>query len=1034
MTRHVTLVLTDVVDSTKLARAVGDHDNALLWDEHDRVARSLLARWDGQEVERTDGILALFDDPEAALAFARAYQEELTQLQPPLVTRVGMHAGAVRVRTNPDDHVARGAKPLEADGLALSLTARVASIAHGGQILSTSAALPKSGPPIRSHGHWRLKGVPDPVEIFEFRSDHPVAPPSDQEKAHRVVRDGDHWLPIREVPRALPAEWDPFVGRTEDLEALDGLFERTRLVTVTGIGGSGKTRLVTHYGWSRLGNHVGGVWFCDLAEARESNDITRVVAHTLGVPLGVDNHAETIAGAIEARGNCLIVLDNFEQVARHARGTLRPWLERADEARFLVTSQALLGLEGEAALSLPPLALDEAVELFATRAVAVHPQFRLDPEHRDDVRALVDLLDRLPLAIELAAARVRTMVPAELLERMSRRFELLVTPGGRAERHATLRRTLEWSWNLLARQEQSALAQLSVFERGFTLQAAESVLTIGEDWVPDVVQSLVDKSLVRRLPDGGRSRFRLLASVQNYAADQLDAMGDRDYAEARHGTFFAGLGTPEAIVALRTAGGLSQQRALTDELDNVVAACRRAAARGDGDIALPTLRAAWAVLDVRGPPALAAALADEVGEIEGLTPGLRDRLLAEAALARGSHVKGQRELRTSLVRLGRPEPRSLPGVIVRVLSSVLTQLIRRWGRVPAPQDDTEVVLSATRAYQRLVETYWFACEPPRMLAAALSALNLCEPLGPTPELARAYATLALATSGLRFDSVAERYAALALETAERSESPLAEAYVRFLACVYRIGHARFDEVDRDLEIAITLFEEAEDHRLLGDAITVQGMSWLYRGDFEAASPRFARVLTSGRRRSNVQHQVWGALGDAEAQLRLGEFGTASTRIGEALRVLETFESPIERARAKGLEASIALARDQRVVARDAAVEAVGRLRRLGPPTAHYLFEGYAGAAEVLVALGESSTRALKLMATFTSTFPIGEPRLAWLRARREQLRGRAAARQLAEEGAASAATLGMHYEGERLATLLGELESSCSKSRPPSLA
>ncbi|MEO0603776.1 MAG: hypothetical protein AAF211_20225, partial [Myxococcota bacterium] len=295
-------------------------------------------------------------------------------------------------------------------------------------------------------------------------------------------------------------------------------------------------------------------------------------------------------------------------------------------------------------------------------------------------------------------------------------------------------------------------------------------------------------------------------------------------------------------------------------------------------------------------------------------------------------------------------------------------------------------------------------------------------LGPTPELARAYATMALATSGLRFDSVADHYAGLAMRAAEASGSPLTEGYVRFLACVYRIGHARFAEVERDLAHAVRLFTEHEDHRLLGDAITVQGMAALYRGDVDLAGAHFGTVFVSGRRRSNVQHQVWGALGEAEVGLRQGELTRAVTRMRDARHVLETFASPMERARALGLDARITLETGDRERARQLADEAVRALRGLGPPTSHYLLEGFAGACEVLVALGAPDRAALRAMGAYAATFPIGEPRLAWLRAASAHRRGRTgAATRFVTAGRQAAERLGMPDEAARLSDLTGSL-------------
>jgi tetratricopeptide (TPR) repeat protein len=264
---------------------------------------------------------------------------------------------------------------------------------------------------------------------------------------------------------------------------------------------------------------------------------------------------------------------------------------------------------------LEPLGDDEAMALFTTRSRQVKPDF--GAEEASATRALVRLLDGLPLAIELAAARSRVMSPSTLLARMSERFALLSSRGGRPGRHATLRGVLDWSWDLLSPDEQAALGQLSVFEGGFTLEAAEGVLSLGGGlWAADGVQALVDKSLVRQVGDG---RFHLLASVHAYASEQLDTSADRASAEARHWAWFARMGTVEALDALDTHGGAARNAAMAREFDNLVLGCRRAAACGVGDVALALLRAVWAVLVLRGPLGPGLELAERVTGVSGLT-------------------------------------------------------------------------------------------------------------------------------------------------------------------------------------------------------------------------------------------------------------------------------------------------------------------------------------------------------------------------------------------------------------------------------
>lgn len=527
MSEFRALLLTDVIDSTRITEALGEAAIAAHWSAHDRAARDLLRTWRGREVERTDGLLAVFDDAADAACFAVDYHRMLATLGLPFRARAGLHAGPITFRERDETGVALGARRFEVDGLAVSIAARVMATALGGQTLLTVDARQALGTcalRVQSHGHWRLKGVQDPVELFELGDEHTAfAPPPDADKAYRVVRERDIWLPVREIRHSLPAERDMFVGRGEALQSLARNLERgARLVSVLGIGGTGKTRLVTHFAWAWLGEFPGGAWFCDLSQARSVDGIVAAVAQALDVPLGKSDPVVQLGHAIAGRGRCLVVLDNFEQVARHAEATVGRWLERAPDAQFVVTTRELLGVAGEHAMALPPLATSDAVALFVSRATSATPGLRPDAADLSAIAELVDVLDGLPLAIELAAARIRVMSPRMLLVHMRDRFRLLGAPNGRRDRQATLRAAFDWSWDLLSDAEKSALAQLSVFEGGFTLESATAVIDLSDiadaPWIVDVVQSLVDKSFVRRA-DG--DRFDCLASVRAYAAEHL---------------------------------------------------------------------------------------------------------------------------------------------------------------------------------------------------------------------------------------------------------------------------------------------------------------------------------------------------------------------------------------------------------------------------------------------------------------------------------------------------------------------------------
>lgn len=652
-----TLLFTDVIDSTRLVEHLGDARAAEVWAAHDRRARELITRHHGREIDRTDGFFLLFDDTRDATAFALDYHDAIAELA--IAARVGVHVGAVTLRENAPDDVLRGAKPLEVEGLAKPLAARVMSLAGGRQtLLTVSAVRALAGDVpakarIELHGHYRLKGIEQPVEIFELgpKDTSAFTPPADADKAYRVVRSGDCWVPVRAVRHNLPVERDAFIGRTADLRGLaERLDAGARLVTVLGPGGVGKTRLVRRYGWTWLGDWPGGVHFCDLSEARTLDGIHFAVAAALEVPLGKDDAGQQLGHAIAGRDRCLLVLDNFEQVVEHAAATVGRWLDRAPAAAFVATSREQLHLQGEEIFAVGPLPVDEdAIELFATRARAQRPDFALTASNRGTVAEVVRMLDGLPLAIELAAARARMLSPAQLLLRLRDRFQLLAGVRGAASRQATLRAAIDWSWELLTPWEQGALAQCSIFEGGFTLEAAEQVLDLSS-WpeapaVMDVVQALSDKSLLRMWVqsryDIDEPYFGMYISIREYAADKLEASGPdlRHDAEERHGRYFASLGTDDAIEALWRHGGVRLRGALGLELDNLVAACRRAAKRGNAKVAVGAYHATWEVLEARGPSALGISLGAEVLASDGI--GATERASALFVLARAMRRAGR---------------------------------------------------------------------------------------------------------------------------------------------------------------------------------------------------------------------------------------------------------------------------------------------------------------------------------------------------------------------------------------------------------
>ena len=626
-TGTVTFLFTDIEGSATLWEQYPDAMQVAL-ARHDRLLRHAIESSDGSIVKSTgDGVYAAFATAADALAACLAIQRVLQtgeagasnpeptapEARTPIAlkVRMGLHTGAAELRDG--DYF----------GASLNRAARIMSVAHGEQVLLSSATaellrgqLPE-GVTLRELGEHRLKGLLNRERLLQVVASDLRAnfPPLASLTGH-----------------SLPAERDAFVGRREPLAELARRLDAgARLVSVLGLGGTGKTRLVTRFGWNSLGAFPGGVWFCDLSEARSLDGILHAVARGLDVPLGKDDPVTQLGHAIAGRGKCLVILDNFEQVARHVGETLGQWLNRASAAQFLVTTREVLGLTGEEVIALAPLAPSDAVALFMRRAEAAKSGFKPSAEDEAAITPLVKLLEGLPLAIELAAARVRVIPPRTLLLRMSERFKLLSSTGGRVDRQATLRAVFDWSWDLLSLPEKAALAELSAFEGGFTLESVEEILDLSAyDNAPspmDALQSLVHKSLVRQVTD---DRFDLLVSVQEYAAEHLRTTtryaGSGPTAllaaEVRHGAYFAGLDEKVA-----TADGCA-------ELDNLVVACRRAAARGDVDMAVLSLEGAWAALRLRGPFRVGVELASLVRAIPGIgtAAGVRMDYVAGRAL------------------------------------------------------------------------------------------------------------------------------------------------------------------------------------------------------------------------------------------------------------------------------------------------------------------------------------------------------------------------------------------------------------------
>jgi predicted ATPase/DNA-binding winged helix-turn-helix (wHTH) protein len=458
-------------------------------------------------------------------------------------------------------------------------------------------------------------------------------------------------LKLVEGPRRarLPEPVASFVGREAELQRLGGLLEAgCRLVTIAGTGGTGKTRLALRFASRVQEQWAGNVWFLDLSEAHNLDGVLTVAAGALGVDLDPwvprDAQIRHLAAVLRGRERSLVVIDNCEQLVETLRPMVDALLREAPDLTAILTSRERIHVPGEQLLELHPLPEADAVELLSERTRAVRPGFQVTAHNAADLAAIVRELDGLPLAIELAASRMRLLSVSGLRQRLSRRFELLRLPttDRTNPRTTTLEGALDWSWDLLEPWEQEALVQCAVFRGGFDLEAADAVLDLSRHveapWVLDVVGSLLDKSLLTRDESGGEPRLGMLVSTREYVQSK-SAWTDPESSLAtslreRHFTWYSCLGTDEALDELVGPDGTARRVQLASELDNLHAAGRAAAAAEEGVASAGACRAILAVLELQGPWSAGLELVRAVLALESLPPRLRAKLLVN--LGRGA--------------------------------------------------------------------------------------------------------------------------------------------------------------------------------------------------------------------------------------------------------------------------------------------------------------------------------------------------------------------------------------------------------------
>ncbi|MBV9279724.1 MAG: tetratricopeptide repeat protein [Chloroflexi bacterium] len=601
----LTFLLTDIEGSSALWERHPAAMRAAL-ARHDALVDEVLTRHGGRQIRARgegDSIFGVFTSPSAALAAACALQQalqvELWPAETPLRVRMGLHSGEVELRE--DGYY----------GVPANRAARIRSLAHGGQILLsqstanlTRAALP-AGASLRALGRHPLNGLAESEEVYQLC--HPTLPAE---------------FPPLLSPAAprhnLPRQVDSFVGREQEQEKVRALLDRSPLVTLTGTGGVGKTRLALAVAAAAVDTYPDGVWLVELASLVDPSLVAQAVATVLGVR---EEPGRPLLATLEAHVRpraLLLVLDNCEHLISACAELSAALLRHCPGLRLLATSREAMAVAGETRFRVPALGVPdlarlprpeqlsaiEAVDLFLQRAQSRRPDFALTAQNAPAVAQICARLDGLPLAIELAAARVGSMPVETIAARLDDRFRLL-TGGSRTAlpRHQTLHAAMDWNHDLLSAAEQALLRRLAVFAGGWTLGAAEAVCAGAglASWeVLDLLAGLVNKSLVLLEERDGEARYRLLETVRQYGQEWLEATGEAAAVQEGHLAWYLAL-AEEAQPQLRGPKQVLWLARLKAEHDNLCEAlgwCLREG--GDAALGLRLAGALWRFWYTRG--------------------------------------------------------------------------------------------------------------------------------------------------------------------------------------------------------------------------------------------------------------------------------------------------------------------------------------------------------------------------------------------------------------------------------------------------
>ena len=908
----VTFLFTDIEGSTNLLQRLGDGYAAVL-AAHFQILRAALDRHGGiQESTDGDSLFAVFPSAVEAVGAAIDAQRELNEHEWPegsrVSVRMGLHSGEATHRR------------AVYVGLDVHRAARISAVAHGGQIVtsaSTTALAAQATPPevlFRDLGDHRLKDLREAEHLSQV-----VAPGL-----------GTEFPPLRSldvVPHNLPVQLTNFVGREAELAEVGRLLSDSRLVTLTGVGGTGKTRLAFQSAAEVVHDFPDGVWAVDLAPVADDEMVDNALAAAMGVRDQPGRSLLETIGDVLLNKKTLIVLDNCEHVLAISAELVSSILRSGSGVKVLTTSREALGVTGEVTYPVPSLRAPpssttsaeemmgyDSVVLFEDRAALVRPEFKITDGNAQAVAQICRRLDAVPLAIELAAARVRVLSPSEIADRLDDRFRLL-TGGDRTAmpRQQTLEATVTWSYDQLSEEERLMFSRLAVFAGSLDLQAAEEVAGsdgIEKNEVLDLVTGLIEKSmLVVESEDEAGTRYRLLETLRQYARSRLIESGDVEEFRLRHARYFADL-AEKGDEALRGPGQLEAFHGMEREHSNLTAALTWTLGAGESELFLRIASALgylWGEIghweearrwlfaapvsdDTQRPDLRAKALVASVRVTVPEDPA-RAREIAEQALDL-SKASGEDRLAASALRaMGFATTHMfLPEEAVSLLEESLaisTSLGHRWGEAEAFG-----LIANALTYKESDE------------AAALieRSLRIFEDLGDELQAADSlYHTAAIANSQNR---------------ASQAIEPIGKALSLYhkLGAVVGQGHSlnelgqtmtflsrRVEARDAFLE-SLTLLNEAGDAHCSAQVQRYLGMLDLYDGHLASARERLREALGGSLRVDDTLSVVAAmeGIGHLAAMEESAERGAklfgAANRMRDAIKVIRSFDQKWFRSR------------------------------------------------------------------------------------------------------------------------------------------